>query len=353
MFLFAMKNTTLDVHIINPQSTVPKTISINRCNVSSSCNQLLYAHKKTYSIKHTISWESLKCKSSINLIFDIGFELILKSSNFVDLLINHQYKSSSQEYPMIKILIEIYNLEFFINIMFYNNLIIKKIFSDESKWKPLIMFFKRMWLYQKKQHLQSKYDSLALLLGKSQRYWNLEHYKYMVDIRFEKALLHSVYISFYHCKISTIITVTYTILQNCKRQFIIEEDNHEIWLDFQNKIEKETKKYRRKFNNKLKRSNYSMNLKRMIKVYDEFVDDYLVPVPVLMTSKPPKFYCATLQECVKPCAYNKCKNMKYIDSESKIKMKICKGCKLIYYCSRKCQKCDWNSRHRYQCLRLN
>ena len=32
------------------------------------------------------------------------------------------------------------------------------------------------------------------------------------------------------------------------------------------------------------------------------------------------------------------------------KLKLCKGCGLVYYCSRKCQKIDWNKRnHRRIC----
>ena len=27
----------------------------------------------------------------------------------------------------------------------------------------------------------------------------------------------------------------------------------------------------------------------------------------------------------------------------------CKGCKLKYYCSRECQKIDWNNGHKYTC----
>ena len=54
---------------------------------------------------------------------------------------------------------------------------------------------------------------------------------------------------------------------------------------------------------------------------------------------------------VKACTYNKCKKIQSF--KNNIRMKMCKGCKLAYYCSRKCHKNDWNSKHRYECSRLS
>eukprot|EP01084_Bolivina_argentea_P121312 214964_1 len=35
-----------------------------------------------------------------------------------------------------------------------------------------------------------------------------------------------------------------------------------------------------------------------------------------------------------------------------IRLKVCKRCKLAYYCNRKCQKRSWNTQHRYYCMSL-
>merc|ERR1712150_174554 len=50
-------------------------------------------------------------------------------------------------------------------------------------------------------------------------------------------------------------------------------------------------------------------------------------------------------------------NCKYGDdwkrSRKGVEMKICGGCKLIYFCSRRCQKICWNRmNHKYHCLQL-
>ncbi len=31
------------------------------------------------------------------------------------------------------------------------------------------------------------------------------------------------------------------------------------------------------------------------------------------------------------------------------RLKICRQCKMVYYCSRTCQKLDWKHRHRNEC----
>ena len=45
------------------------------------------------------------------------------------------------------------------------------------------------------------------------------------------------------------------------------------------------------------------------------------------------------------CGSNKCNN-----ETSKV-LKACIGCMKVGYCSKKCQKIDWNKRHRFTCDR--
>eukprot|EP01084_Bolivina_argentea_P010732 20002_1 len=48
------------------------------------------------------------------------------------------------------------------------------------------------------------------------------------------------------------------------------------------------------------------------------------------------------------CSYEKCNKSESADE----KFKICKGCKMTYYCCRQCQKKSWNTRHRIDCKQL-
>eukprot|EP00483_Globobulimina_turgida_P004386 UN04395 len=58
-------------------------------------------------------------------------------------------------------------------------------------------------------------------------------------------------------------------------------------------------------------------------------------------------FCNTESKC---CAYFKCKRYQQNKQKQK-RLKICKGCKLMYYCCRKHQKRDWELVHSQQCLR--
>ena len=52
-------------------------------------------------------------------------------------------------------------------------------------------------------------------------------------------------------------------------------------------------------------------------------------------------------EKIKQCGNPKCNRVNTDD------MKICGGCQLIYFCSRRCQKICWNRcNHKYHCMKL-
>ena len=57
------------------------------------------------------------------------------------------------------------------------------------------------------------------------------------------------------------------------------------------------------------------------------------------------------------CGYSNCnriiknKDTKTVNNNNKINIKnTCKGCKVMMYCNRKCQKLDWESSHRDECV---
>ena len=264
-------------------------ICISKANISASCDQLLYAYKKKFEIKHFIPWTSLIQTDIINLIYSIGLELFLKSSNLFDLLVNQQHG----KYTMI----EIYNLEFFMNMIFYNKLMLKKLCFDEIKWKLLMIRLKRILLHQQKSHDQLKYESLALLLVSFQKYWNLKHFAYFINIEFHKALLHSVYISFWRGNRHIINSITFGLLYNCRRKLEIENNEAAKWCDFQNQIHNETKIYKNilqyytSYNQRFKNKERKKNIKYILQAYNSYINELLLPVRLRMPfSFPTKIY---------------------------------------------------------------
>ena len=180
-------------------------------------------------------------------------------------------------------------------------------------------------------------------------YKNIEfkHFIFFIDIQFHKALLHLQYISFWHSNAFIINKITFGLLYNCRRKLQVEHNDLVIWWNFQNKIKKEIKRYEQKIKKK--------HIKDFVEDYTLYVNEFLSPVRLRMVcgANIPKFLIAVVNDTIKVCSYYKCYNVKDKCVAKSIKMKICKGCKLQYYCSRKCQKHDWNVRHRYECTILN
>ena len=56
--------------------------------------------------------------------------------------------------------------------------------------------------------------------------------------------------------------------------------------------------------------------------------------------------------CVVECGRTGCSKTGGHIEKGKNRMKVCRQCKMTYYCSRSCQKRDWQDRHRQRCLIL-
>merc|ERR1712228_1142768 len=84
---------------------------------------------------------------------------------------------------------------------------------------------------------------------------------------------------------------------------------------------------------------------------DRWIDPKMVKVLTSLYLKQAA-YTKKNKYCGNPiCKYFQKSNNK--ENESKIAMKICGGCKLLYFCSKKCQKICWNRfNHKFHCMKL-
>jgi hypothetical protein len=56
---------------------------------------------------------------------------------------------------------------------------------------------------------------------------------------------------------------------------------------------------------------------------------------------------------LKKCSYYECKNVEsFINKQLKL-FSVCASCEKVKYCSKKCQKLDWKSGHKQNCLPKN
>ena len=315
------------------------TLFIGKDNASECCVQLVNGYKADQKIKCHINWSTLT-KDVINIINIIVIHLILILSNIIDIFSINKGSTYSK--------VQIENLNFLMHIIFLNSVIMKNWMSDPSKWKPLFVLFKVILLHE---HLMNpKFASLAWLITETQQYWTMDHILFLHKINFHKALCSAIKKAHLKnnerqiCAIAISITHNYYVITHRVK-------GDEIWYD-EFKYSMDGTLYdaraRTLFLKSKSPARQHVSHRLLLYRYERFVDNYrsylygdfasakLMPLRIII---------------FKACAYYNCKKLK--TNLNKIRMKICKGCKLTYYCSRKCQKRDWVAKHRYQCYRLH
>ena len=325
----SMANKTLKI-IISKNKNKDK-ILIHKNNVSESCDKLLKAYKNNCKIKHPLQWDC-RDKNDHILINNIGIHIILKLNNENELFEKNKYS-----------ICQIENLDFFMNLIFGNNLIIKNWCKDETKWKPLFDFF--AILLSHKHLMNPKFLSLTSLIAKTQIYWNINHIKYFHKIKLYKPLCIGIKKAYYanHPKkmhnIVCTLTYNFRIIMNRSTKDKIWYRVYKHYMD-KTLISQIGRTHRRR------RKKWQMHVQGFCHYkFALFVEGYLNTVYDNSDNKMRQTYTAH-----KVCAYLNCNKLK--TKKNKIKMKICKGCMLVYYCSRNCQKRDWKSKHRKQCQTL-
>ena len=324
-----MVNTKIKIETDDKESV----LSINQQNANQTCNKLVNAYRNNSKIKHNLDWLNLS-KDNINTINVIAIYLITKLTNIVDILsINKGIEYSK---------VQIENLEFFMHVIFANNIIMKAWMMDELKWKPLFILFKVILLH--KHAMNPKFIYLAWLIAETQMYWKIDHLAFLNGINFSKTLCSIIKKAHFKDNETDYCVIALSITQN---HFVINRrvnDNDDLYYRFRcsmndvlfrqrPRISKTKQKHRPRHPNSV----FSCR-------YLKFVINYR---RILLTNDDPIKFISLRTKIFKACAYYHCKKMR--TKGNKIKMKICKGCKLTYYCSRKCQKRDWVSKHRSNC----
>ena len=314
-------------------------IFVNEHNISFSCYKLLKAYEKNQLIKCPINWKRLN-KDIINLINMIANYLILETSQNIDKLLIDKTSYT---------LCQIHNLEFFMHIIFCNKLIIKCWMKDPSKWKSLFILFKI--ILNHKHLMNRKFLSLALLISQTQLYWNVQHLIFLMRIDFHISLCIAIKRANYKLNEWPIRMIILSISHNYSaiscRDDGVENKKKNLYKIFKRRmdhcltIQIPQADIRQKFS-KYQRHHYMM-------YYHNYVS-FVCKYRTLDFSNAKKVRLTIPVKSFKACSYFNCNKIK--TKKNKIKMKICKGCKLTYYCSRKCQKRDWVLKHRKICQRI-
>ena len=305
-------------------------ITINAHNVSKNCDRILDAFKKNHTIKYNIQWNAMYKDTNV-LLNVMAKNIILKLSDKIDLFLNDNISYEVNQ---------IYNLNFLMHILFVNNLIMKNFMNDVFKWKKLFVLFKKLLLH--KHIMNPKCLSLAVLLSQTQIYWTIEHIRYLNEIEFYKAMCIGIKKSYFKNDFINVHNIVCSITYN---YYVIVNNQQEtqFWYTIFKRFMDQTL-FRQKPQLTKK---HKPSTKWLVSCceYISFINKYKNIVFDTEDNKIKSSY-----KKYKVCAYLKCSKLK--TKKNKIKMKICKGCMLVYYCSRKCQKHDWNLKHRTLCQKL-
>eukprot|EP01084_Bolivina_argentea_P251057 420909_1 len=240
------------------------------------------------------------------------------------------------------------NFRFLIVNIHYHRLQIKYIFSQCKLWKLFLLA-----IISNIINSQSQIDSWRALLH-TMSCWKYKHYQFIMQNGIINAVVHSIEIHWNSLisKLKSSTNVHYrralhTMLNNLPNAPVTKQLQHFYFL---------LKHHHKKHNLMHKYQKFKKIIYNRCKQLESNTNDNSE------YGKRERLYyqkMGALPECtfynydgnLKHCGWYKCT----IQSEKQrdaTKWYICKGCKLVYYCSKKHQKKHWNCAHSSQCKQL-
>jgi len=307
---------------------------------------------------------NLKKQNEINqhadLIQMLAFELILHYNEFYD-FIPHKLN-----------LVDIRNINLIFKFMWHNPLIMKNWMNDETKWTLCFLLLKIL-LTSCKFRAKKECIDLVLTLTSSMIYWKRQHITFLIKHDYGRAFC-SFFINIY-LKQNQSSNVFVLLLSITKLIWLIGIPKQSGYSPLWKYVQKWTqnlqsllfiyinkcpsceliqKKYKKKCQKKCKKKCRKLHemIRKLQHELHTIAFSQLQKSPIYDEGR--SFSFEKLLEIsyknriisLKKCGNNKCKKIQNID------FKKCKKCRLIYYCSRYCQKIDWKYNHKKYCDEL-
>ena len=344
----------MEIPILQVKVGIDEQLIINKHNVSEVVARLLVAFEANEQIEHPFDALSNHKYFGLDAVWNLEHPLdapwnplhgaIWELINIMAIQIMIKIKEGFKLFLINDVhynISRIKNTEFFLRILLNNNLVVKQFMHHEELWKPLFNLFETLLLRRSEPHrcvLNAKFVALSILLIQTQSRWGVEHSIYCKELGIFKILCLERSIMIKRESVLSPLFMWISIYDGLAR---IHGNNHiKSW-----------------FNN----MDFFMQLivwnltSKQKHITERFISDSIRDISsakdykiLLNTLKAEKGIISRLCKKVKLCA--NCGRFK--TKKNKIKMKICEGCVLVYYCSRKCQKYDWKEKHRIQCEKL-
>ena len=242
---------------------------------------------------------------------------------------------------------DIHNMNVYLKLIWINPLVMRRWMEHPIKWQILLKLLRYM-LRDYKFGSRKQGVNLILTLTSSVKYWSQTQLNFIIQYKFAEIFGNYLKYVIFQNQIDpqpifiTILNVTKAVRVLCSNRISFVS----AWWKPLN-----TRLFSKKVNNDMKSvkdTNYSIRLttyrlKIKTEIHDfiyqnSFNEIQYSRISKTMISK--KYFI----DQIKKCSNDSCQIM--------VRLKICKRCKSVYYCSRSCQKIDWKNIHSKQCMSL-
>ena len=339
-------------------------IIININNITKCAKEIADSLTNGIQINSNINLKNRnEIKQHVESIQMLAFELIKHYDTFNEFL------------PCTLNFVDIQNINIFLKFMWLNPLIMRNCMKDDSKWKVHLVLLRILLTH--KFRTKKECIDLILTISSSMVYWKKKHIKFLIECGYANALcsfFRKIYLE-QHESLNVLIlllNMTKLVWLFCMPQepgfsklynYAMQWTKHLHFVLFRyidecplceitkknSKIQKKCKKLHqmiRKLRQELNIIAFSC-LSQSQKTENDNIsiihqeNQHFSFSKVLQMSRENRIIS------LKICGNKKCKKIQDLN------LKICKKCKLIYYCSRYCQKIDWKYKHRKFCDELS
>jgi len=264
----------------------------------------------------------------------------------------------------------IQNINVCFRMIWQNQLNMKSWMSDKQKYKLLFMFLLKL-LKQHPKNMMKEFIDLILTIMNTNIYWTEKHFIWLIHHEFSGkfvVFLKYIYIT-RNMRITRnnmeLLSALCTAFLNTTKIFYMYhyynlQKNYTVYFDswikpITNnaalKSCKECKSKKQSRNNNCKNFHknilhFHMRLAAFMMNFDgtnSINGSITISQKCKIISKKYKIFSR-----IKLCANINCKQ-----KDDDCKFKICKQCKLVYYCSKHCQKIHWKNTHKKNCKKLH